>query len=333
MKFSIIIPVYNVAPYLRECLDSVLAQTYPDWEAICVDDGSTDASGTILDEYAAKDTRFKVVRQENAGVSVARNRGMSRATGEIIYFVDSDDFVAENLLEEVHRLFEKEHPDLVRIGYCRYQGFEVSRQSDCSYLVLDGRERIAEWAAQTLPQEGSSCLNFIKRECLERKFAEGVQIGEDMLFMMAVARQADRIVQTRFVGYFYRDNPCSATRRRFSSEERVRFFAELKNLAKSYQGGGGTLSFAAWFNLMSWIVRPKDETFRKELHKAFSELVATGLIDLTAYPHYARLCCRIYLRTGLLWPVRCVYSFVSCAVKVRDSLLRRRVNVMKVGRR
>lgn len=325
--FSIIIPVYNVAPYLRECLDSVLAQTFTDWEAICVDDGSTDASGTILDEYAAKDARFKVIHQKNAGVSVARNEGMSRATGEIIYFVDSDDCVASTLLEEVYRLFEKEHPDLVRIGYCRYQGFEVGRQSDCSYLVLVGRERIAEWSAQMLPQKGFPWLNFIKRECLVEEFPQDVQVAEDMLFIMDIAMHANRIVQTQFVGYFYRDNPCSATRRKFSSEERIRFFTKFKALAKSYQGYGGTLSFTAWISLAGWIVRPKDEIFRKELYKSFSELVATGLIDMTEYPLYARLCCRIYLWTGLLWPIRCIYFFISCVVKVRDSLFRRKLNV------
>ena len=89
--FSIIIPVYNVAPYLRECLDSVLAQTFTDWEAICVDDGSTDGSGAILDEYAAKDNRFRVIHQQNAGVSVARNTALSRIRGEWFLFLDGDD--------------------------------------------------------------------------------------------------------------------------------------------------------------------------------------------------------------------------------------------------
>ena len=89
--FSIIIPVYNVAPYLRECLDSVKNQTFADWEAICVDDGSTDGSGAILDEYGAKDNRFKVIHQKNEGVSSARNRGLEQATGEWILFLDADD--------------------------------------------------------------------------------------------------------------------------------------------------------------------------------------------------------------------------------------------------
>lgn len=97
--FSIIIPVYNVAPYLRECLDSVLAQTLTDWEAICVDDGSTDGSGAILDEYAAKDKRFRVIHQKNAGVSAARNTALDTAKGEWLIFLDGDDILRADGLE------------------------------------------------------------------------------------------------------------------------------------------------------------------------------------------------------------------------------------------
>ena len=105
--FSIIIPVYNVAPYLRECLDSVLAQTFTDWEAICVDDGSTDGSGAILDEYAAKDKRFKVIHQKNAGASAARNNGLKLANGEWLCFIDADDYVDANYLSSFFAVKEK----------------------------------------------------------------------------------------------------------------------------------------------------------------------------------------------------------------------------------
>ena len=100
-KFSIIIPVYNVAPYLRECLDSVTAQTYTEWEAICVDDGSTDGSGEILDEYAKKDKRFRVMHQANAGVSVARNAALQTLSGEWFFFLDADDTIENDALKEM----------------------------------------------------------------------------------------------------------------------------------------------------------------------------------------------------------------------------------------
>ena len=88
---SIVMPVYTVASYLRDCLDSVRAQTFTDWECICVDDGSTDDSPDILDEYAAKDKRFRVVRREHSNAGACRNAGLDLARGEFLSFLDSDD--------------------------------------------------------------------------------------------------------------------------------------------------------------------------------------------------------------------------------------------------
>ncbi len=96
--FSLIIPVYNVEKYLRECLESVLCQTYGDWEAICINDGSTDGSATILEEYAAKDSRFKVISQANGGLSAARNSGLEAASGDYVLFLDSDDYLGKDAL-------------------------------------------------------------------------------------------------------------------------------------------------------------------------------------------------------------------------------------------
>ncbi len=100
--FSIIIPVYNVAPYLRECLDSVLAQTYPNWECLCVDDGSTDDSADILVSYLHRDSRIRVIHQANRGLSAARNRGINTALATPqsywLTFIDADDWVASNYL-------------------------------------------------------------------------------------------------------------------------------------------------------------------------------------------------------------------------------------------
>lgn len=100
-RFSIIIPVYNVEPYLRECLDSVLGQTFTDWEAICVNDGSTDGSAAILDDYARRDKRFLIIAQPNGGLSAARNTGLAAATGEYVLFLDSDDWVEPTMLKQL----------------------------------------------------------------------------------------------------------------------------------------------------------------------------------------------------------------------------------------
>ncbi len=99
VKISVIIPVYNGAKYLERCLDSVLNQTMTDWQAICIDDGSTDNTGVILDKYAKKDKRFIVVHKKNAGVSAARNDGIKLAKGSYIHFMDADDIIDTNYYE------------------------------------------------------------------------------------------------------------------------------------------------------------------------------------------------------------------------------------------
>lgn len=99
MLFSIIIPVYNVEKYLPACLDSVLGQSFQDWEAICVNDGSTDGSAVVLQDFAARDRRIKVVDQPNAGTATARNTGLRMAQGDYIFFLDSDDWLESDSLE------------------------------------------------------------------------------------------------------------------------------------------------------------------------------------------------------------------------------------------
>lgn len=113
---SIIIPVYNVKPYLDECLQSVVQQNYADFECILVDDGSTDGSELICDEWGLKDTRFRVVHQDNQGVSVARNRGLEEAKGEFIAFIDSDDRVEKSYLEDMITPMLQHQVDLVVSG-------------------------------------------------------------------------------------------------------------------------------------------------------------------------------------------------------------------------
>ena len=116
---SVIIPVYKVERWLPRCLDSLLAQTCPDWEAICVDDGSPDQCGALLDAYAAKDARFRVIHKANEGVSVARNVALEQARGEFLLFVDSDDFIHPQLMEICLYLIRRDESDLVAFTYDR----------------------------------------------------------------------------------------------------------------------------------------------------------------------------------------------------------------------
>lgn len=124
VTISIIIPVYNVENYLPKCLDSVISQTYEQLEIIIVDDGSTDKSGIICDEYARKDNRIIVIHKSNGGLSDARNSGLDIARGEYVMFVDSDDYVEPTFCEIPLRIAIREHVDIVSFGY-----FKISNKS------------------------------------------------------------------------------------------------------------------------------------------------------------------------------------------------------------
>ena len=130
-KISVIMPVYNVELYLRECLDSVRAQSFTDWECICVDDGSTDASPAILDEYAAKDSRFRVINCEHTNAGAARNAGLDIAQGEYLSFLDSDDVFAPQMLEVMAEVLDETSADIVS---CRYKDFHAG--DDLAFLTV-----------------------------------------------------------------------------------------------------------------------------------------------------------------------------------------------------
>ena len=120
-KISIVIPVYNVEKYLRECLDSVRAQTFTDWECICVDDGSTDSSSAILDEYAAKDKRFTIIKREHSNAGACRNAGLDLARGEYLSFLDSDDVFAPKMLEVMFEVAIQNQAEVVSCNQNTYR--------------------------------------------------------------------------------------------------------------------------------------------------------------------------------------------------------------------
>ena len=127
-EVSIIVPVYQVEKYIRQCVDSILAQTFTDFELILVDDGSKDKSGQICDEYARMDTRVKVIHKENGGAADTRNRGMDQAVGNYVMFVDSDDYLAPTMLECLYRNMLNENADIAACNYLYF--YENDRQKD-----------------------------------------------------------------------------------------------------------------------------------------------------------------------------------------------------------
>ena len=127
-EVSIIVPVYQVENYIRQCIDSILAQTFTDFELILVDDGSKDQSGQICDAYAGMDERVKVIHKKNGGLSDARNRGMDQAVGNYFMFVDSDDYIAPTMIEYLYQHILNENADIAACNYLYF--FENDRQKD-----------------------------------------------------------------------------------------------------------------------------------------------------------------------------------------------------------
>ena len=186
-QISIIIPVYNADRYLSRCLNSVLAQSFTDWECICVDDGSTDASGRILDAYAERDARFKVIHKENGGVSSARNVGLESAEGEWITFVDSDD---ELFPDSLQTLFEGTSADvgMIMCGYEIYdECYNVTYSlSSRGAFVLSNDESLEEmYTPKHYRYQGYCFDKLFKRENvvnLALRFDEKIYFNEDRLF-------------------------------------------------------------------------------------------------------------------------------------------------------
>ena len=200
--FSIIIPVYNVAPYLRECLDSVLAQTFTDWEAICVDDGSTDGSGMIIDEYATNDKRIIAQHQVNMGVSSARNRGLDFVLGKWILFLDSDDFWKCNFLEKIYaKILSQVDLDIVCVSPILEADCNGRIQGCCGRVlpanILSGNQILRKIDSEYLDLGWHSVDKVYRRELIKESnilFAQDVYSGEDALFVYLLLVRAKKVM-------------------------------------------------------------------------------------------------------------------------------------------
>ncbi len=217
-KISIIVPVYNVEKYLDRCIQSLLGQTLKEIEIILVDDGSTDKSPVLCDEYAKKDNRVKVIHKSNEGLGFARNSGMAVAMGEYIAFVDSDDFVSTQMYETLYEKVKDKRLDACFCGFAYYEDGNVRNKSEVNKIVLlKGRDEVDELLldmvapAPTYHSDVKYMMsvwkalyrkslldNFQIRFCSERQF-----VSEDLLFNMDFLQRASYIIFLPDVFYYY----------------------------------------------------------------------------------------------------------------------------------
>lgn len=198
---SIIIPVYNVQQYLIRCLDSVVGQTYSNIEPILIDDGSTDGSGEICDEYQKKDSRFKVIHQSNGGVSAARNCGLDNCNGDFIMFIDADDWVENNYVEELLKLA------LVHTGKCCFCECYIEKEDGTKDVYNKGKR------GELSPLQDEFWANIFRfmlwkgiyPKCIidEIRFEADIYRSEDYLFVFKCVKNCNGFISTNNLLYHY----------------------------------------------------------------------------------------------------------------------------------
>lgn len=226
---SVIVPVYNVENYMRQCVDSLLNQTLTNIEIILVDDGATDTSPKICDEYARRYPRVKVIHKLNGGLGSARNVGMKEARGKYIGFVDSDDYVSVKMYETLLDLAEANKADCAYCGFTRFWNdtVDVTKQAEKTVNVYSGKEIMDSYLLDRIgcvPTEKYDCTYgasvwgaLFKNETIQRSNVEFVSerefIAEDMIFDIDFIPCCKKIAHTTEILYFYRFNPNSLTTR------------------------------------------------------------------------------------------------------------------------
>jgi glycosyltransferase involved in cell wall biosynthesis len=218
---SVIVPVYNVEKYLRECVDSILQQTYKELEIILVDDGSTDKSGKICEEYAKIDGRIHVIHKKNGGLSDTRNTGLSICMGEYIGFVDSDDWIAPDMYENLYRGCVEFLADISCCGrYIVKNGQQIPAFVLPERVAISPKEAIADMLIEK-NVDVSPCDKLYSNKFFENvRFPLG-EINEDAAIMFNILSCANKIVHVGKAGYYYRKREGSITKSPFSPKKMI----------------------------------------------------------------------------------------------------------------
>ena len=213
-KISVIIPIYNVEKYLRHCLDSVLNQTFQDFEVICVNDGSPDKCADILAEYEQRDSRIKVITQENQGVSVARNTAIQNATGEYISFLDSYDEFAPTFLEKMYNAITTTNADMV---WCDYQRGTEKRPWQITHNQIKIYSHPFDTFILQKPNMQMAIWNKLWRKelVLPHPFISGLVHWEDVVFLHQALYQTKQVAYLPETLIFYRKREGSAVHSSF----------------------------------------------------------------------------------------------------------------------
>ncbi len=238
---SIIVPVYNAEKYLHRCIQSMLDQTYSLLEIILIDDGSTDKSLEILYKYAKKDSRIKVIHQENGGISMARNAGLRASTGEYITFLDNDDWLPLNAIEYLYKRMMETNAELVIGRFCRVlaSGAKLDSRKGTNLILRDDKNKLADLLHTT---EAPWCklyrASILKTNDIEFPivYKGNELINEDMIFLFRYMQCCSTIATTGKIVYYWSHIHCGSESMRFRPNFNICFSDVLKERLKLFSG-------------------------------------------------------------------------------------------------
>lgn len=270
---SVIIPCYNAQDTIKRCLNSILVQTYEDFEIIVINDGSKDDTANILNEYCKKDSRVKVYHFENAGVSIARQRGISLANGEYVIFVDSDDSIQDQLLENISDVISiYDYPEIIRYqsNLCNdasYKDHQRYNFYDSQKVEMTGMAALKLWS---IPGKKYAVywLFAFKKSIFQDIFTfPNLRCYEDVALIPLLIAKASKIVTTHYVGYNYTcNNPQSLTNSSNKEAEKSRaidFVAACHYAVTNFQN----LEGVSPINLLFFV-----EDFNRRMQEKFNSL-------------------------------------------------------------
>lgn len=305
ISVSVIVVSFNAEKYLTRCLDSIVAQTFRDFEVIIVDDGSTDATGWIADSYAEKDARFRVIHQSNQGVAMARQTGLQHATGEFTIHADSDDWMEPDMLEQLVRCAREEQADFVFCDfYIVHAGdvVEYRRQTPVS------TDSVTVMGLMLFDLLASLWNKLIRRSSIISagiSFIPGMNIGEDQLFILQLLSHRPKVayLNRAFYHYDHTQNENSLCNRGVQAEERLiplEMFADYTDISPIQY----YFDRAVFHIAFEYLYEPKElcPNYPKTFKKHFG-----SLLHASGYPFHAKLF--VLLRTlGIRFPMNEIKS-------------------------
>lgn len=289
MFLSFIVPVYNASKYLQECLTSLVNQDFErtDYEIVCVNDGSTDDSPLILQNFVSKYANIRIINKSNKGVSAARNDGIEAAQGDYIWFVDSDDFISENSLSQICQLNTL---DVDVIQLCTYPfGSKLTAAEE--ELYHSGKALRKAHANQFFVTRNVYRRGFILENRI--RFIEGMRSCEDIVFNSVVFSNEPKIVNVDEVLYYYRQHPSSTCATLSLSDSRPRFEGYLKAFHAVKDSYSKAKShYSKRLTAISLMVVQKTTTFfvcslpHKEFREFTNDMISNGLLKITPPKEY-----------------------------------------------